>query len=151
MNILPLHCMIYYYTPIHFNKNTTNISYKYSWTARKILNCREFVLRFIRYHVGSNSDFLLWHDYWARNKLLLHISVISMTESTSLVFIDTYLRNRIWDMPSSIHVNILEIRHLSTSVQIFRDDSLTWDVLQTSNVLTSFIWSSFRSFAHVMP
>lgn len=73
---------------------TATMPYKCAWVPRKILNAREQDLRYVRYQVGKNSDFLFWHDPWAGHRPLIQVSptVISTAESTSLVLVNVYLR-----------------------------------------------------------
>lgn len=50
-----------------------------------------------------------------------------MAESTSLVPIHTYLRNGLWDLPTSDHVDVMEVRRKVSSVQIHSTDLITCD------------------------
>lgn len=58
--------------------------------------------------------------------------------------INVYLRNGVWDLPSSNHNDVIEVRRAVDRVQIHRSDSITWDGLQSKHVKLSLIYSSIR-------
>ncbi|XP_074361988.1 uncharacterized protein LOC141702189 [Apium graveolens] len=108
---------------------------------------------FIKFNIGPNSVFSFWHDPWANGKSLIHISdsIVSTAESTSMVPISVYLRNGVWDLPSSNHVDIIEVRNIVHSVQITRYDAIYWDGLLTRTIKISDIWNSIRTSNDLMP
>ncbi|XP_074361813.1 uncharacterized protein LOC141701996 [Apium graveolens] len=127
--------------------------YKCSWTVRKLFNAREGFSSFMKFDIGPNSVFSFWHDPWANGKSLIHISdsIVSTAESTSMVPINVYLRNGVWDLPSSNHVDIIEVRNIVNSVRITRYDAIYWDGLLTRNIKISDIWNSIRTSNDLMP
>lgn len=97
---------------------------------------------------------MFWHDPWILNQPLLHQftpRIISIAESHSFIAINSYLRNGCWELPASNHVDLINVRNLVTSTQIFNNDCITWDGLTSSNVAISSIWQSFRAHAPIVP
>ncbi|XP_074360957.1 uncharacterized protein LOC141701195 [Apium graveolens] len=68
-----------------------------------------------------------------------------------MVPINVYLRNGIWDLPSSNHVDIIEVRNIANSVRICRSDVISWDGLLTRNIKITNIWDSVRASNALVP
>lgn len=133
---------------------TAKLPYKSSWAVRKILNARNFARPFIGYCVGQQSDFLLWHDPWVNNRPLLEqysSSIISNAESSGLARVSSMQCNGAWDLPSSNHVDVMDLRIKVASTHIHCTDFITWDGRRRKSVSLSSIWSSFRESSPLVP
>ena len=127
---------------------TAKLPYKSSWAVRKIFNCRRLASPFLKYHIGSNSSFLFWHDPWIDNKPLLlscHRNVVINLESVNLDKISLYLHNGRWHFPATQHTDLLEIRDRVRDVLICNQDYVSWNGLSGNQVSLPSIWNSFRA------
>ncbi|XP_017227807.1 uncharacterized protein LOC108203403 [Daucus carota subsp. sativus] len=122
------------------------------WCIRKILQLRPLALRFINYHVGASSNFLLWHDPWVNNKPLLsycHPDVISSSNSRLFDKVASFMSNSSWLLPSSNHLDVIQLRSLIGSIPIHSRDSITW--MNSASIKISSIWQCIRSISTTPP
>lgn len=133
-----------------------------SWCLKKIMNVREEVLRYIKYKVGINSSFLLWHDPWLEGKPLLldhDITITSMTDTNNMDKVGVWMLNGNWDLPGSNHTDVIALRRRIGAVRISQCDVISWedDVQVTSSLIynsirchnthppwTKLVWHSFQ-------
>lgn len=121
-----------------------------SWATKKILKARDNVIQYIRYNVGTESSFLLWHDPWVRNKPLisqLDNRLISIIESSHLAKVGSIVRDGRWELHDSNHHFAMEFRDLVSAITIHPHDFLTWDGEKLESVRIASIWNSIRSTA----
>lgn len=94
----------------------TKILYDCSQCVRKILNARPIAAQQIKYLVGPNSSFLLWHDSWCRGSPIqqqFHESILSNAESFLMAKVSSFMQNDTF--PPSNHVELIELRHHFTN------------------------------------
>lgn len=120
---------------------------KLSWSIKKIFQVRDIAMRFIKFHIGGNSRFLLWHDPWLIGKPLIQhfgVQLISIMESTNLATVNSIIRNSLWVPHGSNHVLAIEMRQLLLNVRILSRDNLSWNDDTSQQVSISTIWDSIR-------
>nr|XP_017228848.1 PREDICTED: uncharacterized protein LOC108204070 [Daucus carota subsp. sativus] len=125
-----------------------NIPSKASWCIRKILQIRPLALRFIHYKVGMDSSFLFWHDPWVQGTTILsrmQHHIISLAESTCFARTGQYTSNSTWQLPSSNHPAVAELRRLVLPVHIHRHDSISWREIPTHLINVNAIWNCMRN------
>lgn len=116
-----------------------------SWCIKKILMARIEARRFIRYNVGSNSQFLFWHDPWVNGTILstrFHPTIISISESNNDAKVGDFTRDTSWNLPVSNHHWVFELRGVVSSINVGSRDEILWDCQATINI--SAIWDSIR-------
>ena len=126
---------------------TMNIPSKSSWCIRKILNLRPLALRFMNYRVGSSSEFLLWHDPWVDHKPLLHschLSTISLAGSSLMAPVNSLIVNSLWQLPTSNHLFVMDLRQKILGTPILARDSISWLDFSTLQTNIATIWNSIR-------
>lgn len=124
---------------------TAKIPYKCSWSVRKLLNYRHDAIRHLKFKVGENSSFLLWHDPWLIGKPLIDhfgVSVISAAQSTSLAKVSSIITSGAWTPCSSNHMMIIELRELLSNCSISSHDDTSWDGVKP--VKLAVVWDSIR-------
>ena len=133
---------------------TMEISGKTPWCVRKILQARPLALRFIRYQLGATSNFSFWNDPWLDNKPLLtrfDDTIISEAASTKEDVVADFIHNATWNLPTSNHTLIMELREMVLPVTIHQYDAITWADNQAKFVSTSLIWNSIRLSSNTVP
>ena len=108
---------------------TMNIPSKASWCVRKMLHLRPLALRYIRYHVGMASTFRFWLDPWLGNTPIITRcgpSIVSIAESNINAEVGQYMLEASWNLPSSNHFTMVELRRRISAISIQRRDSVTW-------------------------
>ncbi|XP_074362194.1 uncharacterized protein LOC141702406 [Apium graveolens] len=68
-----------------------------------------------------------------------------------MVPINVYLRNGHWDLPSSNHVDIIQVRNIAISVRINRSYTISWEGLLARNIKISNIWDSIHASNALVP
>ena len=94
---------------------TMHIPNKASWCIRKILQLRPLALRHICYAIGTDSNFLFWQDPWVAGTTILsriHTDVVSLTNSNLLAKAHEFMYESSWQLPTSNHLDIVELRRL---------------------------------------
>lgn len=126
---------------------TTKVPYKCPWSFKKILNLRQLASEYIRYYVGRDSNFFIWHDPWVGNSPLItqyRLDIVSIAESQSSAKLRDFLHDNSRDLPRSNHVDMMDLRRKIGSILIHHQDSISWDGLQAFKVQHSSIWCSIR-------
>lgn len=130
---------------------TMKVPPRCSWCLRKILNARAQALQFVKYEIGANSNFLMWHDPWANRKPILHqlhSSIVSTMGSSQLATVSDYFFNGEWQLGPSNHVDAIELRFICSKFSIKRHDAIFWDTLVGGFVTASSIWTAIQPPAH---
>ena len=130
---------------------TMNIPRKASWCIKKMLLLRPIALNFVKYQVGNASSFLFWLDPWVDNTPLsksCHPSIISIAESTKMATVGQYISNSAWNLPSSNHLFMIELRSKISAITIHSRDALFWGNDTANNVKISSIWHLLRTTAN---
>lgn len=125
---------------------TMQVPSKSSWAWRKILNCRNKALAFVKYSPGLCSNFLLWHDPWLNNRPLLQqydVSLMSALESQPFALLQSIQDGTSWFLGVSNYHFVRELRDRCDSITIRGMDRITWDSGGTAIVSTSSIYNSF--------
>lgn len=125
---------------------TMNIPSKASWCVKQIFHLRPVALRFMKFKIGSRSQFFFWHDPWLNNCPVLHQfeqSIISHAESTSDALVGDYITNSMWNLPPSNHMFVRDLRLRALSTSIHARDSISWGDISVG-VTSSTIWNSLR-------
>lgn len=113
------------------------------WGARKILNVRAAALSHLQYQVGSNSNFLLWHDPLVHNKSLIQLlgnSIYSIMDSDSFTVAGEVIANNCWVDFGNNHVLAIEARNLLATVTIHSSDKILWagsHIIKSSTIFWS--------------
>ena len=127
---------------------TAKVPYSCSWGVKRILNCRDQALDFIRYHISQRSSFRFWLDPWIRNRPLLlqyEPHIVDLFASHPMSQIQDFQHEGTWHFPPSNHIDVRDIHSRITSVPICSHDHITWDGLQQHNVSVSTIWHTIRN------
>ncbi|KAL8155888.1 hypothetical protein AgCh_001077 [Apium graveolens] len=97
----------------------------YDWNRAAIYNqLWDEVLRYIKYFVGRNSIFLLWHDPWLDGKPLLQgqghdiSALLYLTNTSNLEKVGSWMDNGNWELPNLNHTGIIELRRRIGAVRI---------------------------------
>lgn len=126
---------------------TMKVPYNASWCFKKMLNLRYLVMQHVSFEIGPQSQVLFWHDPWFNHKPLLQYfdsSIVSISESSYMARIGDFILNSQWNLPSSNHVMIMELRSLLENFTFSRQDKLLWDDTIATKVNLSTIWNSIR-------
>lgn len=126
---------------------TMKVPYNASWCFKKMLNLRYLAMNHVKYEIGSQSQFLFWHDPWFGHKPLLHYfdsSIVSISETSDMARVGDFINGDQWNLPSSNHVMIIELRSLLANVIPSRQDKLLWNDIKATKVNLSTIWNSIR-------
>ena len=126
---------------------TAGLPYKCAWGVRKIFNCRDKAIEFIKYHIGRHSIFKFWHDPWIRQKPLLvqfDRMLVSNFESNLSAEIRDFQQNGNWVLPTSNYLDCVELRRRISEVQLNDSDYITWEGLRVDKVSISTVWNSIR-------
>lgn len=118
-----------------------------SWCLKKMLLFRPLVLRFIRYTVGTNSQFLFWHDPWLDSRPILQSynpQLVSILESSNLATVSQFILNNNWVFPTSNHMWAVELRGRISRLPIYPFDDILWQNLSFKDVKVSSIWHTLR-------
>lgn len=113
------------------------------------MNIREEALRFIKYSVGLNSSFLLWHDQWLEGKPLIHNydnNIFFLTGTSNMEQVGSLMDNTNWDLPRLNHMRITKLTSCIGLVRIRHQDSITWE--DNIKVSISSIYHTIRSRAN---
>ena len=127
---------------------TMNIPGKASWCVKNILKLRHDAMGLFQYKIGSNSNFLTWHDPWVNGVPLLHQcppGLISIAESSLQARVSEFIDNSSWRLPSSNHLDMAMLRSKILPIQIHHSDSIVWSRDNSLVVSTSSIGNSLRS------
>lgn len=98
-----------------------------SWCIKEIMKHRNEALQFLSFVVRRNSRFLLWHDPWLGREP--HISklgseVFSLADSFNLAPVCSIISENSWQLSTSNHVVIIELRRLIASINITHSDQV---------------------------
>lgn len=102
-------------------------------------------MTFVKYSFGRNSSFLLWHDPWLDNNPLLcnyDTSIFSITGTDSMTQLGSIMDNFSWQLPTSNHMLVRDLRSRIEPLQIRNCDCITWQ--DTTNPSVSSIYHSLR-------
>lgn len=102
---------------------------------KKILKARDEALRFIKYNVGNESEFLFSHDLWLNGAPLLkqdNQQITSLADSDAFSKVKSFIDNKQWQPTSSNyqrpvlsnHAVMIEFRVHIPSVNIHPSDSI---------------------------
>ena len=126
---------------------TMSIPCKVSWCIRKILQLRHLALSHIRYEVGAFSKFLFWHDPWFHGESLLskfRSDIISLADSHNFAEVGEYIVNSSWNLPTSNHLDIIELRRRILPISIHSRDVISWGLISNNQVSVTMIWDFLR-------
>ncbi|XP_063949988.1 uncharacterized protein LOC135152808 [Daucus carota subsp. sativus] len=127
---------------------TMKIPYNCPWSLRKILNARPHFSGHIRYQVGRESNFLLWHDPWSDNRNMLDrfgCRAMSSLESTSLAPLHTIIRDGTWNLGNSNDHVVIEMRQICATTTIHDRDEILWNGSSYKNLRINDIWDVLRT------
>lgn len=117
-----------------------------------MLNHRREARQHLSFTIASNCEWLLWHDPWLLPiPLIQHLGshMVSMVNSSDLAKVSSIISNNSWDLGSSNHVLVIELRNLLSSCLISRTSSAKWDGCITSKMAV--VWQSIRRTATPPP
>lgn len=69
------------------------------------------------------------HDPWLDGDPLINrfnADIISVSETSSMARVGSYIEDHVWQLPSSTHVWVSELHRLIQGVVIHSSDSITW-------------------------
>lgn len=123
------------------------------WCVGKIMKMRGDVRHHLQYHVGVNSNFLLWHEPWVQQEpliLRLGVRIISIMGSSSMARINSIIYEVDWQLHRSHrshcsnHVDALEVTNAILGTRLYARDEILWDYRHSKWVNISYIWNSIR-------
>lgn len=117
-----------------------------SWCLQKIFKCRTAASRYIKYSVGRDSSFLVWHDPWLEGGPLINslpTSIFSLTDTDNMEQVKHWMNNGSWELPTSNHVWVMDIRRKVGGVSIHHRDSITWNDNEVVSI--SVVYNTVRS------
>lgn len=124
---------------------TRKIPSKCSWCWRKILSMRAVALPHLRYKVGCQSNFSLWHDPWCNGTPLsqqfdssLRVALESDDQDTVSLIQD----NGSWNLGISNFYLVCELRLLCQNIVPVASDKITWEDGAAFPVKVSTIYST---------
>lgn len=124
--------------------------YNASWCLKKILGVKNLALPRVTYEIGSHSMFRFWHDPWFENKPLIerfNTSIISLALSNEMATVGDFISDHRWDLPTSNHVLLIELRSLVSNACIHQRDALYWNNIAAPQITLSTIWNTIRTTA----
>ncbi|KAL0406677.1 UNVERIFIED_CONTAM: hypothetical protein Slati_3981600 [Sesamum latifolium] len=100
-----------------------------TWSWRKIVKLRMFLLQLIGYKVGNGNKFLLWHDPWSSKGPLIHQFpraplLTGLPENSPLNMI---IRNGEWNWPATMRHSGELLNYIGSMPLIhLGDDQILW-------------------------